>query len=83
MIITPQSVISYGEFLAVVDAIGSVRAVFYFDDTAVSGNFTICVVMADGLVGIRHNESGLIAPPATFATDFPNAVACSAIYSLS
>ena len=81
MIIEPQAVIPYAEFLGIVQAIGSVRAVFYFDDTAVSGNFTIVVLMADGHVGIRHNEVG-VTPPATFATDFPNAIACSAVYAL-
>ncbi len=82
MIITAQYGISYSDFVTIVNSIGSIRAVYYCDDTSGGNNFSITVIMADGNVGI-HRDFNISTPPSTFSSDFPTAIALPGIITLS
>lgn len=73
----------YTAFVELVNGLSSAGAVVYWDDTANSGQFRAYSLVDGGRNVVSFLKGGLMSAPATFATDFPAAVAISAPFALA
>lgn len=72
---------NYPLFSSVVTAVGQVGTVIYWDDVANSGQFRALALVDGGRSSVFYAEGGLSTAPASFSTDFPNAVSVPGSFS--
>lgn len=72
---------NYPAFKDAVEGIGEVGVILYWDDTGSTGQFHAFALVDGGRSCVVFQAGGLGSPPATFATDFPNATAISGTLS--
>jgi len=77
------SVNDYADFVTATSAIGAVRSVFYWDNTAIDGQYYLTAFVADGKLAVRTTQSGQASLPGSFSTDFPGAVALANPFGLT